>query len=97
LQLQVLCLSASCPTWVFWGVCKAIYDYAPQSENELEIKEGDILYILEKSSEDDWWKAKKKAKAADDDEPTGLVPNNYVEEVCSIMPSGDCVLWEYPA
>ena len=66
----------------FVGVCKAIYNYEPQSENELEIKEGDVLYILEKSTEDDWWKAKKKAKAADDDEPTGLIPNNYVEEVC---------------
>jgi hypothetical protein len=65
----------------FLGVYKAIYDYAPQSENELAIKEGDVLYILEKSGEDDWWKAKKKAIGEDDDEPTGLIPNNYVEEV----------------
>ncbi|KAI1079404.1 hypothetical protein F5B20DRAFT_162770 [Whalleya microplaca] len=64
----------------FLGVCKAIYDYAPQSEGELSISEGDVLYILEKSDEDDWWKAKKKASADDEDEPIGLVPNNYVEE-----------------
>lgn len=74
-------MTAQLSSMGFVGVCKAIYDYAPQSENELEMKEGDVLYILEKSAEDDWWKAKKKAKAADDDEPTGLVPNNYVEEV----------------
>jgi hypothetical protein len=65
----------------FLGVFKAVYDYAPQAEGELQISEGDILYVLEKSGDDDWWKAKKKASANDDDEPTGLIPNNYVEEV----------------
>lgn len=66
----------------FLGVYRAIYDYAPQGEGELAIREGDVLYVLEKSTEDDWWKAKKKASADEDDEPVGLVPNNYVEEVC---------------
>lgn len=65
----------------FSGVCKAIYDYAPQAEGELAISDGDVLYILEKNAEDDWWKAKKKASADDEDEPEGLIPNNYVEEV----------------
>ena len=66
----------------FLGVYKAVYDYVPQGESELAITEGDILYVLEKSGEDDWWKAKKKASGDDDDEPTGLIPNNYIEEVC---------------
>lgn len=66
----------------FIGVCKALYDYEPQGEGELAITEGDVLYILEKSKEDDWWKAKKRASADEEDEPEGLVPNNYVEEVC---------------
>ncbi|KAJ6106759.1 hypothetical protein N7512_010276 [Penicillium capsulatum] len=64
----------------FLGVYSAVYDYQPQGEGELEIREGDLLYILEKSAEDDWWKAKKKAEREDEDEPEGLVPNNYVEE-----------------
>jgi hypothetical protein len=64
----------------FLGVYRAAYDYAPQGEGELEISEGDLLYVLEKG-EDDWWKAKKKASQDDDDEPIGLIPNNYVEEV----------------
>jgi hypothetical protein len=63
----------------FVAVCTAIYDYQPQSTGELEIKEGELLYILEKSAEDDWWKAKKKAAADDEDEPEGLIPCNYVE------------------
>lgn len=65
----------------FLGVYKAIYDYAPQSDGELEISEGDLLYVLEKSDDDDWWKAKKKASAEDEDEPVGLIPANYIEVV----------------
>ncbi|KAK5126899.1 hypothetical protein LTR85_008257 [Meristemomyces frigidus] len=64
---------------VFLDVCRAVYDYAPQSDEELEIKEGDLLFVLEKSSEDPWWKCKKKAASEDEDEPEGLVPDNYVE------------------
>ena len=65
----------------FLSVCTALYDYQPQAEGELEIKEGELLYILEKDSGDDWWKAKKRAAAEEDDEPVGLIPNNYVEQV----------------
>lgn len=70
----------------FLGVFRALYDYAPQSEGELLITEGDLLYLLEQSSEDDWWKVKKKASAEDEEEPVGLVPSNYVEQV-SRLPS----------
>ncbi|KAH9883725.1 hypothetical protein F4778DRAFT_775010 [Xylariomycetidae sp. FL2044] len=77
----------------FLGIYKAIFDYAPQSEGELSISEGDILYVLENSNEDDWWKAKKKASADEDDEPVGLIPNNYVEEA---LPVGQArSLFEY--
>lgn len=64
----------------FLGVYTALYAYQPQGENELEIQEGELLYVLEKG-EDDWWKAKKKAADDEDEEPVGLVPANYVEEV----------------
>lgn len=67
----------------FLGVYRAVYDYVPQGEGELTISEGDILYVLEKSGEDDWWRAKKKASGDDEDEPVGLIPNNYIEEVCA--------------
>ena len=69
----------------FLGVYKAVYDYVPQSEGELAITEGDLLFVLEKSGEDDWWRAKKKASGDDDDEPTGLIPNNYIEEVRCLL------------
>lgn len=69
----------------FLGVYKAVYDYAPQSEGELQITEGDLLFVLDKDNEDDWWKAKKKASAEDEEEPVGLIPNNYVEQVSSAL------------
>ena len=65
----------------FAAICTALYDYQPQAAGELEIQEGELLYILEKSNEDDWWRARKKADGEDEDEPEGLIPNNYVEEV----------------
>ena len=65
----------------FVGVYRAVYDYHSQAQNELELHEGDLLYVLEKSSEDGWWQAKKRATDDDDDEPEGLIPNNYIEEV----------------
>jgi len=68
----------------FLGVYTALYDYQPQGDNELEIQEGELLYILEKSTDDDWWKAKKRAGEDDEDEPVGLIPSNYVEEVSNI-------------
>lgn len=65
----------------FLGVYRALYDYTPQSEGELVLVEGDLLYILEKSTEDDWWKAKKRAAEDEEEEPEGLIPNTYIEEV----------------
>ena len=66
---------------VFISICTALYDYTPQGDNELAIQEGELIYVLEKSTEDDWWKAKKRAPNEDDEEPVGLIPCNYIEEV----------------
>jgi hypothetical protein len=85
---------------VFLGIYRAIYDYAPHSENELALSEGDLLMVLEKSTDDDWWKAKKKVPSEEEDEPEGLIPNNYVEEVsCNSVAtrrfSGPSYHWDY--
>lgn len=66
---------------VFLGIYRALYDYVPQSGNEISLNEGDLLMVLEKSADDDWWKAKKKGSDQDEEEPEGLIPNNYIEEV----------------
>lgn len=67
---------------VFLGIYRALYDYVPQGDNEIALTEGDILMVLEKSADDDWWKAKKKGHDGEEEEPEGLIPNNYIEEVC---------------
>ncbi|SCU87507.1 LAMI_0D06326g1_1 [Lachancea mirantina] len=65
---------------IFLGIYRAIYQYEPQSPEELAIDENDLLYLLQKSDVDDWWTVKKRVIGADIDEPSGLVPNNYIEE-----------------
>lgn len=78
----------------FLGVYTSLYDYHPEAEGELELREGNLLYLLESSEEDDWWKVKKKADREDEDEPEGLVPNNYIEEVricCGSHPCNGCL------
>ncbi|CDO96123.1 unnamed protein product [Kluyveromyces dobzhanskii CBS 2104] len=65
---------------VFLGVYTAIYDYAAQTDEELDVKEGDLLYLLEQSAVDDWWTVKKRVIGSDQDEPVGLVPKTYIEE-----------------
>ena len=77
----------------FLGVYTALYDYHPQAQGELELREGDLLYLLESNDEDDWWKAKKKAEHDDEDEPEGLVPNNYIEEVRMHPIALCCATW----
>lgn len=69
----------------FAGVYTALYDYQPQTGQELGISEGDLLYVIDNDSNDGWWKAKKKTTEIDAEEPVGLVPNNYVEEVRALL------------
>jgi hypothetical protein len=66
---------------VFIGVYKALYPYTAQTNEELTISQNDLLYLLEKSSTDDWWKVKKKIPGSNVEEPSGLVPNNYIQPV----------------
>lgn len=71
----------------FVGVSKAIYDFQPTGDGELEIKEGNTLFLLEKDAGDGWLKAKKKAADDEDDEPEGLVPSNYLQPVRTPLPT----------
>ena len=69
---------------LFIGVYVALYPYTAQTEQEISVEQGDLLYLLEKSQEDDWWKVKKRVLGAETEEPVGLVPNNYVQQVSLI-------------
>ncbi|KAK3816515.1 MAG: SLA1 homology domain 1, SHD1-domain-containing protein [Benniella sp.] len=59
-----------------------LFDYEAKTEEELTIKENDVLYILE-DDDPGWWKAQLKT-ANPNDLQVGLVPSNYVEPLPSI-------------
>ncbi|KAI4805730.1 hypothetical protein KUCAC02_010329 [Chaenocephalus aceratus] len=65
------------------GKCKALYDFTPEQDDELTLKEGDLLDICGKE-ENGWWFGKLDGK-------TGHFPSTYVEElpVLSSIKSSD--------
>ncbi|XP_051730804.1 CD2-associated protein isoform X2 [Ctenopharyngodon idella] len=55
--------------------CKVLFEYVPQNEDELELKIGDIIDIIEEV-EEGWWSGSMNGKS-------GLFPSNFVKEVDS--------------
>ncbi|TKS67249.1 Nostrin BM247 -like protein [Collichthys lucidus] len=55
------------------GQCKALYDFTPEQDDELTMKEGDLLDIHIKE-DNGWWFGKLNGK-------TGHFPSTYVEEL----------------
>ncbi|XP_062386356.1 caspase recruitment domain-containing protein 8-like [Sardina pilchardus] len=53
--------------------CKALFDFAPQYEDELELKVGDVIEIIE-DVEEGWWSGVLNGKF-------GLFPSNCVKEM----------------
>ncbi|KAM6979192.1 nostrin [Tautogolabrus adspersus] len=61
------------PEKVSLGKCKALYDFTPEHDDELALKEGDLLDIYGKD-ENGWWFGKLNGE-------TGHFPSTYVEEL----------------
>ncbi|KAK7881627.1 hypothetical protein WMY93_030036 [Mugilogobius chulae] len=53
--------------------CKAAFSYAPQHEDELELKIGDIIEIITEV-EEGWWEGVLNGK-------TGMFPSNFTKEI----------------
>lgn len=86
---------------MYLAILKASYDYEPQSEDEIDIKENQLLLLIERVDEESvllrysslpfheqslrWWKVKVKGTSQDIDNPIGLVPAAYVEQVNHIL------------
>ncbi|XP_041044394.1 CD2-associated protein isoform X2 [Carcharodon carcharias] len=62
-------------------LCEAQFDYIPQNEDELEIKTGDVIEIIEEV-EEGWWKGALNEK-------TGLFPSNFVKELIDQTEDGE--------
>ena len=54
---------------------RAIYRYLPQNEDELELNEGDTIYVMEKC--DDGWFVGLSARSKE----FGTFPGNYVQPI----------------
>lgn len=53
-------------------MCKVLYPYHPSNEDELELKDGDVITVLSKELPDKgWWKGELKGKV-------GVFPDNFV-------------------
>ncbi|XP_072913354.1 CD2-associated protein isoform X3 [Hemitrygon akajei] len=61
--------------------CEATFDYIPQNEDELEIKMGDVIEVIEEV-EEGWWKGILNEK-------TGLFPSNFVKELIDQNEDGE--------
>ncbi|KAJ6599097.1 hypothetical protein DFH09DRAFT_1130110 [Mycena vulgaris] len=68
------------PSEHYLAVLKASYDYDPDpgAEDEISIKENQILFLKERVDQD-WWRVKVKGESQEEDSPVGLVPAAYVE------------------
>lgn len=52
--------------------CKVMYDYKPKAEDELELKKGDVVVVLNKETEDEgWWRGELNGRC-------GYFPDNFV-------------------
>eukprot|EP01091_Cochliopodium_minus_P015206 TRINITY_DN5339_c0_g1_i2.p1 TRINITY_DN5339_c0_g1~~TRINITY_DN5339_c0_g1_i2.p1 ORF type:complete len:1073 (-),score=394.85 TRINITY_DN5339_c0_g1_i2:98-3316(-) len=53
--------------------CKVLYDFSPENHDELELRAGDLIVILD-DSDVDWWKGTVNGN-------TGLFPSSYVQRI----------------
>ncbi|XP_069461939.1 CD2-associated protein isoform X2 [Ambystoma mexicanum] len=53
--------------------CKVLFDYAPQNEDELELKVGEVVEITDEI-EEGWWSGSLNGRC-------GLFPSNFVKEI----------------
>mmetsp|Transcript_22403 Transcript_22403/g.41977 ORF Transcript_22403/g.41977 Transcript_22403/m.41977 type:complete len:491 (+) Transcript_22403:108-1580(+) len=67
-------LSPIVPDEGFLEEVRALFDYTPENNDELELCVDDVIMVLEKQ-EDGWWRGSKG------DGSTGYFPSNYVEPV----------------
>lgn len=52
----------------------ALYDFDAQGDDELTVREGERLFVLDDTSDDDWWKCSRDSNGEE-----GVVPASYIE------------------
>ena len=68
-------------------LCRALFAYQRQNDDELTLKEGDIVTIVSKESDDKgWWRGELAGKI-------GVFPDNFVEVISSAEVRSDSMLY----
>lgn len=57
----------------------ALYDFVADGDDELAVKEGERLFILDKITSDEWWKCRNIHGEE------GVVPASYIEVAVSVL------------
>ena len=63
---------------VLVGDAKVLFDYDAEADDELTLKEGDLIRNIEKK-EDGWWEGELYGRR-------GMFPENFVEEIKKQVP-----------
>lgn len=88
----------------YLAILKASYDYTPQSDDEIAIKQDQRLLLVEKVDDEyvfsspaletlwlissSWWKVKVTGNEEEAENKIGLVPAAYVEQVRLVTSAG---------
>lgn len=68
-------------------LCRALYPYDAENEDELSLKEGDIVTIITKEVQDKgWWKGELNGRI-------GVFPDNFVEIIQTDEVSVDAYIY----
>ncbi|XP_078236241.1 SH3 domain-containing protein 21 isoform X3 [Pogona vitticeps] len=60
--------------------CRAMFDYEPEHEDELQLRKGDLIILLSKETVDvGWWQGETRGKR-------GLFPDNFVMPLATVEP-----------
>ncbi|TIA90146.1 hypothetical protein E3P99_01695 [Wallemia hederae] len=60
----------------FLSLAVALYDFAAESDDELSVKEGDKVVVIDKVSSIDWWTCKAAVSGSE-----GVIPASYLKVV----------------
>lgn len=56
---------------------KVLYDFDPQGDDEVAVKEGDVVFVVDNEQSDEWWMV-RTSKGIE-----GVVPSTYIELMAS--------------
>ncbi|KXS11375.1 hypothetical protein M427DRAFT_72992 [Gonapodya prolifera JEL478] len=73
------------------SAARVVYDYDPQGDEELGVREGKVV-LVESKSDDGWWRCKDVETGQ-----SGLIPGSYVEDLVPSQHDATAASFDYTA